>query len=199
VLVVGLGNPGQRYADTRHNVGFRLIDLIAERWGRPVFREKFKGQYASVELAQPGGAARLTLLKPLTFMNLSGESVQPAMTFFKETPPSVLVVHDELDLPLGRLMLKQGGGSGGHNGLKSVSERLGTPNYTRLRLGIGRPPADFRGDVADFVLEGFPPHEQSTVDDLLARAADAVELLAQRGLEAAMNQVNRTKPPATAS
>jgi PTH1 family peptidyl-tRNA hydrolase len=191
VLVVGLGNPGERYRDTRHNVGFHVIDLIAERWGRAVFKDKFKGSWAQVELPSERGPEKVVLLKPLTFMNLSGESVQPAAAFFKEEPASVLVIHDELDLPFGRIMLKQGGGSGGHNGLKSVTERLGTPNYPRLRLGIGRPPVDFRGDVADFVLQGFPPHDLDPAQKLIERAADAVQMLVERGLEAAMNLVNR--------
>lgn len=191
MLVVGLGNPGERYQATRHNLGFRVIDLIAERWGRPAFRDKFKGTWAQVELPAPSGREKVFLLKPLTFMNLSGESVQPAAAFFKEPPERVLVLHDELDLPLGRLMLKQGGGAGGHNGLKSVTERLGTPGYLRLRLGIGRPPVEFRGDTADFVLQGFPPPDQPTVDRLLEGAVDAVELLVKEGLQTAMNRVNR--------
>lgn len=191
MLIVGLGNPGDRYRETRHNVGFFVIDLIAERWGRPLFREKFHGLYAPVELRGPSGLDKVTLLKPLTFMNLSGQSVQPAAAFFKLPPSQVLVIHDELDLPLGRLQLKEGGGSGGHNGLKSVTDRLGTPTYKRLRVGIGRPPADFRGDTADFVLQGFPPHEQDQVSDLVERAADAVELLVLRGMSDAMNQINR--------
>ncbi|HSC87732.1 MAG TPA: aminoacyl-tRNA hydrolase, partial [Polyangiaceae bacterium] len=103
MLVVGLGNPGERYQATRHNLGFRVIDLIAERWGRPAFRDKFKGTWAQVELPAPSGREKVFLLKPLTFMNLSGESVQPAAAFFKEPPERVLVLHDELDLPLGRL------------------------------------------------------------------------------------------------
>lgn len=191
MIVAGLGNPGSRYQATRHNVGFLVIDLIAERWGRPVFREKFQAEMAQVEVPGAAGKERLVLLKPQTFMNLSGQSVQPATVFFKETPADVLVIHDELDLPLGRLQLKDGGGSGGHNGLKSVTERLGTPGYRRLRLGIGRPPSDFRGDVADFVLQGFSPSEETLVSDLVSRAADAVECLALRGLSSAMNLINR--------
>lgn len=193
MIVVGLGNPGARYEDTRHNIGFHAIDLIAERWGRPVFREKFRGRYAAVDLPAAAGKERTILLKPETFMNLSGESVQPALVFFKERPESLVVVHDELDLPLGRLQLKFGGGSGGHNGLKSVTERLGTPNYLRLRLGIGRPRPDFRGDIADFVLQAFAPDEVPTSRELVQRAGDAVELLALRGKDAAMNHLNQKR------
>lgn len=191
MILVGLGNPGERYRDTRHNVGFRVIDRLAERWGGASFREKFKGQLTQIELPGPSGPEKLVLLKPQTFMNLSGQSVQPALTFFKEKPEGLVVLHDELDLPLGRLQLKEGGGSGGHNGLKSVSQELGTPGYKRLRLGIGRPPVDFRGDVADFVLQGFAPFELDAVHDLIERAADAMELLVSRGASQAMNQINR--------
>ena len=191
MLIVGLGNPGARYSDTRHNIGFRVLDLIAERWGRPVFRDKFNGQYAQTDMRSPSAVHKIVLLKPQTFMNLSGQSVQPAMSFFKEAPETTLVVHDELDLPLGRLMLKRGGGSGGHNGLKSITERLGTADYCRLRVGIGRPDADFRGDVADFVLQGFPPHESDAVQKLLDRSGDAVEAFVLRGLSDAMNHINR--------
>lgn len=191
MIVVGLGNPGARYRETRHNVGFHVVDLIAERWGRPAFREKFHGEIALAELPGPQGPEKTYLLKPQTFMNLSGDSVQPAVAFFKLSASEVLVVHDELDLPLGRLQLKEGGGAGGHNGLKSVASRLGTPGFKRLRVGIGRPPADFRGQPSDFVLQAFAPSEGPQVDDLVARAADAVELLVKSGMSVAMNQVNR--------
>ncbi len=191
MIVAGLGNPGARYEGTRHNIGFAVIDLIAERWGRPAFRDKFNGELALVEMPGSSGREKVYLLKPQTFMNLSGESVQPAAAFFKKGSQEVLVLHDELDLPLGRIQLKEGGGSGGHNGLKSVTERLGSPNYKRLRLGIGRPPVDFRGSPADFVLQGFAPFEETSVQDLVSRAADAVELLVKKGMSTAMNQVNR--------
>lgn len=193
MIVVGLGNPGDRYQSTRHNVGFAVVELLAERWGRPVFREKFSGLLAQTEAptAVSGGDGKVYLLKPLTFMNLSGQSVAPAARFFKQTASDVLVVHDELDLPFGRLQLKEGGGAGGHNGLKSVTEHLGTPNYRRLRVGIGRPPANFRYDVADFVLERWSPSEAEALPEVLVRAASAVEMLLESGLSSAMNQVNR--------
>jgi peptidyl-tRNA hydrolase, PTH1 family len=191
VIVAGLGNPGARYEGTRHNIGFAVIDLIAERWGRPAFREKFRAEVALVEMPGNSGSGKVYLLKPQTFMNLSGESVQPAAAFYKHAPEEVLVIHDELDLPLGRLQLKVGGGSGGHNGLKSVSERLGTAEYKRLRLGIGRPPVDFRGSPADFVLQAFAAFEGPQVQELVSRAADAVELLVKEGISTAMNQINR--------
>jgi peptidyl-tRNA hydrolase, PTH1 family len=191
VIVAGLGNPGARYQGTRHNIGFSVVDLIAERWGRPAFKEKFRGEVALVELPGPQAPEKVYLLKPQTFMNLSGESVQPAAAFFKHAPAQVLILHDELDLLLGRVQLKEGGGSGGHNGLKSVTQSLGTADYKRLRLGIGRPPVDFRGSPADFVLQAFAPSEGPQVQDLVSRAADAVELLVHQGVSAAMNQINR--------
>jgi PTH1 family peptidyl-tRNA hydrolase len=191
VIIVGLGNPGQRYESTRHNVGFRAIDLIAERWGRPAFVEKYSGKIARVQAGAGGSAEPIYLLKPMTFMNASGDSVQPAAAYFKHSPEQVLVIHDELDLPLGRIQFKRGGGAGGHNGLKSVSGRLGNEGYLRLRLGIGRPPGDFRGDVADFVLQAVAPAEQSVYRQMLEEAADAVELLLSEGASAAMNQTNR--------
>lgn len=191
MIIAGLGNPGTRYSATRHNIGFRIVDLIAERWGRPAFREKFRGEVALAQPVGDFGDDRIYLLKPQTFMNLSGESVQPAATFFKQTPSQILVLHDELDLPFGRLQLKRGGGAGGHNGLKSIASRLGTPDFLRLRVGIGRPPADFKGQVADFVLQAFAPSEEAMVSGLLDQSADAVELLVKSGEQVAMNQINR--------
>lgn len=196
ILVVGLGNPGDRYRDTRHNVGFLVIDLLAERWGRPAWRSKFQAETAQVDVPSGRGVgARAVLLKPQTFMNLSGQSVQPAAAFFKVEPADVVVVHDELDLPFGQVRLKAGGGDAGHNGLKSITQRLGTNGYTRLRVGIGRPPADFRGSGADYVLQAFSPAEQADLPSVVGGAADAVEMFAREGLSAAMNIVNRrTKP-----
>jgi PTH1 family peptidyl-tRNA hydrolase len=191
VIVAGLGNPGARYEGTRHNIGFAVVDLIAERWGRPAFREKFRAHLALAELPAQQGVEKVYLLKPQTFMNLSGESVQPAAAFFRHAPSDILVIHDELDLPLGRLQLREGGGAGGHNGLKSVTSQLGTPGYKRLRCGIGRPPVDFRGTPADFVLQAFAPFEGPEVQALVSRAADAVELLVKHGMATAMNQTNR--------
>lgn len=191
MIVVGLGNPGSRYQNTRHNIGFHVIDLVAERWGRPSFREKFHGQVALVEMPGASGLEKIYLLKPQTFMNLSGDSVQPAAAFFKEKPGDILIIHDELDLPLGRLQLKVGGGSGGHNGLKSVAQRLNTPDFQRLRVGIGRPPEDFRGKPSDFVLQAFAPTEGTQVEDMVSRAAEAVELLVKSGTAQAMNLINR--------
>ena len=190
ILVVGLGNPGPRYAATRHNAGAMVADRLAERAG-VVFREKFEGLFAQLEL----GAERAVLLKPLTYMNESGRSVRKAAEFFKIAPKDVLVVHDELDLPWQSLRLKVGGGSAGHKGISSVTAHLGTPDTMRLRIGIGRPPPAFRGDGADFVLETFPLADRDDLRKVVERAADAVTLVAERGIADAMNVTNQRLPP----
>jgi peptidyl-tRNA hydrolase, PTH1 family len=188
LLVAGLGNPGPRYAGTRHNVGFRVIDELARRCGVPAsaFKDRFNGEVASARL----GDADLLLLRPQTFMNESGRSVQAACTFYKIKPSELIVAHDELDLPFAELRLKQGGGDGGNRGVRSVTAALG-PDYVRIRLGIGRPPPDFRGDVADFVLQAFASAELATVDQMVTRAAEAVSLVTSLGLEKAMNRINQ--------
>jgi peptidyl-tRNA hydrolase, PTH1 family len=188
LLIAGLGNPGPRYQATRHNVGFRVIDELARQCGVPAsaFRDKFHGELASARL----GEQELLLLKPQTFMNDSGRSVQAACTFYKIKPSELLVAHDELDLPFADVRLKKGGGDGGNRGIRSVSGALG-PDYVRIRLGIGRPPPDFRGDPADFVLQGFPLAEQAIVEQMISRAAEAVTLVTSIGLEKAMNRINQ--------
>lgn len=187
ILIVGLGNPGKRYAATRHNVGFLVADRLVERAGGAAWREKFSGHFAQVELE----GQRILVLKPMTYMNASGESVGPACSFFKIGPGSLLVVHDELDLPFGEVRLKRGGGEAGHRGLRSVTRHVGTRDYVRLRMGIGRPPPDFPGEPADFVLQAFAPPEQAHLDEIVERAASAAALLAGHGLQEAMNRVNR--------
>lgn len=151
------------------------------------FRDKFHGQFALGVIA----GDRVGLLKPQTFMNLSGRSVRAAVDFYRVPVDSVLVVHDELDLPLGEVRLKVGGGEAGHNGLKSITSNLGNREYVRVRMGIGRPPAEFRGSVADFVLQGFAPDEVARVPGMVDSAVEAIELLLEAGVAAAMNQVNR--------
>lgn len=191
LLVVGLGNPGAEYAATRHNMGFFVVDELANRAGSPPFRKKFHGELADGRVGgEPG-----TLLKPLTFMNDSGRSVQAAVAFYKLPLSSVLVVHDELDLRFGEIRLKVGGGDAGQRGVRSVAAALGSPDFMRLRVGIGRPPPGFRGNAADFVLQGFPPAERAELATLVARAADAAELVASRGLAVAMNITHRQTPP----
>lgn len=188
LLIAGLGNPGPRYQATRHNIGFRVIDELARQCGVPAsaFKDRFQGEVASARL----GGADLLLLRPQTFMNESGRSVQAACTFYKIKPSELIVAHDDLDVPFCEVRLKQGGGDGGQRGIRSVTAALG-PDYVRIRLGIGRPPPDFRGDVADFVLQAFASAELATVDQMVTRAAEAVSLVTSIGLEKAMNRINQ--------
>jgi PTH1 family peptidyl-tRNA hydrolase len=183
-LVVGLGNPGKKYAGNRHNVGFMAVDRFADDKGLGDWREKFSGVYAR--------SSDVMLLKPMTFMNVSGDSVQPAAAFVKVEPANVIVLHDELDLPWGDVRLKLGGGHAGHNGLRSIIGRLG-PEFVRVRIGIGRPPAGFRGEVADFVLHDFDSSERAELPDVLSRAVSAVNAVLEKGFAAAQNTVNTRK------
>lgn len=181
-LIIGLGNPGPAYAGNRHNVGFMVADLLAERIGVTFKRQRTRIQTGDGRLA---GRA-VTLGKPMTFMNLSGGPVAAATAFFKLPPERVVVIHDELDLPFGVIRLKLGGGDNGHNGLRSVSGSLGTRDYHRVRIGIGRPPG--RMDPADFVLRDFTAAERRELPLELQRAADAVEAILSHGLAAAQNE-----------
>lgn len=185
-LVVGLGNPGPGYADNRHNVGFMVADLLAERVGG---RFKRHGKtHAVVCEGRIGGhtGPRVVLAKPLSYMNLSGGPVSGLAGFYKVPRARVVVIHDELDLPYGALRLKVNGGEGGHNGLKSVSKSLGGRDYLRVRFGIGRPPG--RKDPADYVLENFSAGERKELALFVDRAADAVEAVTAQGLERAQNE-----------
>lgn len=181
-LVVGLGNPGRRYAGNRHNVGFRVVERLA---GEAPFRRAHGGRAATVLL----GGDEVVLLEPLTYMNLSGESVREAMLALDVSLERVLVVHDELDLPFGTLRLKSGGGAAGHNGLKSIIASAG-PEFARLRIGIGRPP---EGAIADWVLSDFDENESAQLEDVLHDAARAAASVVAEGLPAAMNAVNARK------
>ncbi len=183
LLVAGLGNPGREYADTRHNAGFLVVDELARRHGG-TFRSKFSGDLSELRI----DGHRVALLKPQTYMNESGRSVQPAVKFFKVEPESLLVVHDEVDLELGRLQARLGGGLAGHNGLRSVAKSLGTPDFTRLRIGVGRPERGDPRPVADWVLTPFT--DDVDVDALVARSADAVETLLRDGLDQAQRDFN---------
>jgi PTH1 family peptidyl-tRNA hydrolase len=183
LLVAGLGNPGREYADTRHNVGFMVADELARRHGGS-WRAKFSGDLAEMRL----DGLRLAVLKPQTYMNESGRSVGAAVRFFKVEPEALLVVHDEVDLEPGRLQARLGGGLAGHNGLRSVAQHLGTPEFARLRIGVGRPERGDPRPVADFVLSPFSP--EVNVEGLVARAADAVEAVAREGVEEAQNRFN---------
>ncbi|MCP2275155.1 aminoacyl-tRNA hydrolase [Nocardia amikacinitolerans] len=184
-LVVGLGNPGPEYERTRHNVGFLVADVLAERVGGRFAVHKKSG----ADLLQARLDGRQVLIaKPRSYMNLSGRPVAALARFFSVPPTEVIVVHDELDLPFGAVKLKRGGGEGGHNGLRSISSALTTKDYVRTRIGIGRPPG--RQDPADFVLKPFSTPERKEVPVIVEQAADAVELLLRVGLETAQNQLH---------
>jgi peptidyl-tRNA hydrolase, PTH1 family len=183
LLVVGLGNPGREYARNRHNVGWRVVDELARRHDGS-WRSKFNGQLAEIRI----DAHKVALLKPETYMNDSGRAVQAAARFFKVDPHSILVVHDEGDFDLGRLQARRGGGLAGHNGLRSIANQLGTPDFLRLRVGVGRPERGDPRPLADYVLSDFEPHDDA--EQLVARAADAVELLDAEGLDVTQRAVN---------
>ena len=183
LLVAGLGNPGPRHERDRHNVGWMVVDELARRRDAS-FKSKFDGRIGETRI----GDQRLALLKPETYMNESGRSISAAARFFKVAPEDVLVVHDEVDLEFGRLQARAGGGLGGHNGLRSIAQALGTSGFLRLRIGVGRPGRGDPRDVADFVLAPFELHEDR--DALVARAADAVEVVVTDGLEEAQRRFN---------
>ena len=187
ILLVGLGNPGPRYRSTRHNAGAMVVERMVDRARGGPWRSELAGRTARFAL----GAERALALLPETFMNESGRSVQACASYYAVEPGQLLVVHDELDLGFGELRLKLGGGDAGHRGLKSVTQALGTADYVRLRVGIGRPPPDFAGDSADFVLQAFAPSDRASLEQILDRALEAITLFAERGLSAAMNVVNQ--------
>lgn len=184
-LVVGLGNPGKQYAGNRHNVGFIVADLLASRVGAKFGRSKrVQGEVAEGRIGF--GGPKLVLLKPLTFMNLSGSPVVSLAQFFKVPVANVIAVHDELDVPFGQVRAKRGGGEGGHNGLRSMSKSLASKEYARVRFGVGRPPG--RQDPADYVLSDFSGSERKELDFLVDRAADVVEAIVLEGVEWAQNK-----------
>jgi peptidyl-tRNA hydrolase, PTH1 family len=184
-LVVGLGNPGEEYARTRHNVGFLVADRLAL-----LARARFTAQKFAAELAEARlGPERVWIMKPQTYMNSSGEAVGAALRFWKLDLDDLVVVHDELELDPYRVQLKVGGGHSGHNGVKSVNAHVGGPDYARVRVGVGRPPAAM--DPTDYVLGKFPKADEAELDDCLARASEAARLAVELGAAKAMNQVNR--------
>ena len=183
-LVVGLGNPEPRYQNNRHNVGFMVVDRLADDERIDVARQKFKGLLGTGRV----GDTPAVLLKPQTFMNLSGRSVAPASKFYDIELQQIVVVHDEIDLPFGTLRLKAGGGHAGHNGLRSMVAELGGNDFIRLRVGVGRPQ---HGEVANYVLSDFDQDERPWLPDLLERAADAVRATLRDGVRKAMNQTNK--------
>ena len=179
MLIAGLGNPGREYERTRHNVGWLVVDELARR-AATSFRSKFNGKLAETRLAEQ----RVILLEPETYMNESGRSIGPALAFYKVPPAELLVVHDDIDLEEGKLQARLGGGLAGHNGLKSIAQVLGTNEFLRLRIGVGRPGPGDRRSVADFVLSGFEPHVD--LDALVGRAGDVAETLVRDGLDEAI-------------
>jgi PTH1 family peptidyl-tRNA hydrolase len=184
-LVAGLGNPGKEYSGNRHNVGFMVADVLASRVGAKFGRSK--RAHAEVAEGRLGfGGPKLVLLKPLTYMNLSGAPVVSRAQFFKVPVANVIAVHDELDVPFGEVRAKRGGGEGGHNGLRSMSKSLSSKEYARARVGIGRPPG--RQDPADYVLSDFSASERKELDFLVDRAADVVEAIILEGVEWAQNK-----------
>lgn len=184
-LIVGLGNPGSKYQDTRHNIGWLAIDHLSF-YSKLRWQEKFKGLYSSYEM----NGEKIYFLMPQTFMNLSGESISKMCNFFKITPDNVLVIHDELDLPYGTTTFKKGGGLAGHNGLKSTAQCLGTKDFLRLRLGIGRP---HHGNVSAWVLSKFDGDESIALDQYLNGAAEAIEYFCSAGFDKAASQYSKKK------
>ncbi len=189
-LVAGLGNPGREYEKSRHNVGFMVVDVLARRHRAPSSTSKFKGEVSQCHI----GGETVLLLKPTTFMNLSGSSVQPAMQFYKIALDHVVVVHDDMDLELGQIKLKKGGGAGGHNGLKSIDSHIG-PHYLRVRGGIGHARSEGR-QVVGHVLGAFRGKDAEEAGILVENCADAVEALIQEGLEKAQMRFHSLKPRA---
>jgi PTH1 family peptidyl-tRNA hydrolase len=183
LLVAGLGNPGREYERTRHNVGWMVVDELARR-ADASFRSKFNGRLAEARL----GDSRVALLEPETYMNESGRSIGAALRFFKVAPEELLVVHDDVDLEPGRLQARRGGGLAGHNGLRSIAQSLGSQEFLRLRIGVGRPGRGDRRPVADYVLSPFDT--EVDVDALVRRAADAAEAIVRDGLDAAQARFN---------
>ncbi|HXU82110.1 MAG TPA: aminoacyl-tRNA hydrolase [Polyangia bacterium] len=186
-LVIGLGNPGSQYQDNRHNLGFMVVDELLRRGRAPAPRSKFGAELSE---AAAGGTKAL-FCKPMEFMNVSGQAVVRVSQFWKVTPAETVVVYDELDLPFGQLKLGAGGGHGGHNGVRSIIADWGTPDFARVRVGIGRPPAGH--DPANFLLSDFNRAERAQLPEIINQAADAVEVVVEKGLTTAMNRYNQKK------
>ncbi|HEY7575272.1 MAG TPA: aminoacyl-tRNA hydrolase [Thermoanaerobaculia bacterium] len=191
-LIVGLGNPGREYRETRHNIGFMVADALAERWR---VDDQWRERFDALQIKTTVGGEPVLLSKPLTFMNLSGQAVRELLHYFKVEPADLLVVIDDVNLPLGRLRARARGTAGGHNGLESIIAELGTTELARLRVGVGR--GDRRRDLADYVLDRFDAGEKDVVDETIGRAADAAEMFAVEGIDRTMNQYNYQDPRET--
>jgi len=188
-MIVGLGNPGPEYARNRHNVGFQVVELFAGRYGLKFDKAQKRARVAQGQVALTGGwSGRVLLVKPLTFMNASGEAVGPLAKFYKVAAADILVVFDDLDLPIGRIRLRPDGGSSGQKGVKSIIQGLGVETFPRVRVGIGRPPGQM--DPADYVLQGFSAAQEEEMAFVRIKAADAIETWLAQGIVAAMNKFN---------
>lgn len=183
-LIIGLGNPGKQYEHTRHNIGFECIDALANKWDAPLNQLKFNGMYATVH--RPEG--KVILLKPLTYMNLSGESVRPMMDYFDIDIEDIIVIYDDLDLETGKLRLRQKGSAGGHNGIKSLIQHLGTQEFNRIRVGISRPPAGMK--VADYVLAKFSKEDHPAIAQAVDKTVSAIESALSKNFLDVMSQYN---------
>ncbi|MFP3917782.1 aminoacyl-tRNA hydrolase [Lysinibacillus telephonicus] len=186
-LIIGLGNPGKQYEHTRHNIGFECIDALSKKWDAPLNQMKFNGMFTSVH--RPEG--KVILLKPLTYMNLSGECVRPLMDYFDIDVEDIIVIYDDLDLETGKLRLRQKGSAGGHNGIKSLIQHLGTQEFNRIRVGISRPPAGMK--VADYVLSKFSKEDDPIIEDAIAKTAAAVESSLSKKFLDVMSEFNTAK------
>lgn len=186
-IIVGLGNPGNEYAKTRHNVGFMLVDALAEHLNINLWKDKFNAQIAEGRI----GTEKILLVKPQTYMNNSGEAVGPLMRWYKVTPENIIVAHDDMDIPAGTIRIRKKGSSGGHNGIKSLIAHLGSENFPRVRLGVGRPLSGW--SVANHVLAPFPQEDKTAVDEAIKYLIPAVECIVNDSVDMAMNKYNPKK------
>ncbi|ELK43037.1 aminoacyl-tRNA hydrolase [Brevibacillus agri] len=183
-VIIGLGNPGKKYEDTRHNAGFMAIDKISDKWGIPVAQNKFRALVGEGRVE----GEKVLLVKPQTYMNLSGESVAEVLKFYKLTPDELVVIFDDLDLPTGQLRLREKGSAGGHNGIKSMIQHLGTQEFKRIKVGIGRPEPG--RSVSDYVLQSFPAAERPQIQEAVGHAADAAAMWTREPFIKVMNHFN---------
>ncbi len=183
-MIIGLGNPGKQYEKTRHNIGFRVIDEVCDRLNAPPMQSKFNGMYTTIH--RPEG--KVMLVKPLTYMNLSGECVRPLMDYFNVEIDDIIVIYDDLDFSPGELRLRQRGSAGGHNGMKSLIAHLGTDKFNRIRMGIGRPTTGM--NIADYVLSSFSKDEKLLIEDTIKKGADACEVAIDKSFLDVMNDFN---------
>jgi PTH1 family peptidyl-tRNA hydrolase len=188
-VIVGLGNPGVHYQMSRHNIGFQVVDRLAHLNHILISTKRFKSLYGKGQI----NSKEVVLVTPMTFMNLSGEAVKKSLHFFKAGLEDLIVVHDDMDLPFGRLRFKQRGGDGGHQGVRSIIESMGGNHFLRLKVGIGRPPREI--DPAEYVLYNFDTREQPRVDEILSQAAEALTVMLLEGLQTAMNRYQKTRKP----